>query len=116
MILQLGFQMMQSLSGMSRTEFMMAAEHSIIHRFCYHQLSSNTTSVAVIIATKERFTMLNIPLSSSSFSTLSTRLSGLNIQPHRYKNTDRPDDNVYAISIESTGLKRFERGEWHEQK
>ena len=62
------------------------------------------------------FAMLNIPLSCPSFSTLSTRLSALNIQSPRYKNTDRPDDSVHAIAIDSTGLKRFGRGEWHEQK
>lgn len=62
------------------------------------------------------FAMLNIPLSCPSFSTLSTRLSVLNILSPRYKNTDRPDDSIHAIAIDSTGLKRFGRGEWHEQK
>ena len=60
--------------------------------------------------------MLNIPLSCPSFSTLSTRLAALNISSPRYQKTERPEDSIHAIAIDSTGLKRFGRGEWHEQK
>ena len=62
------------------------------------------------------FSLLNIPLTCPSFSTLSTRLSMLNIRSPRFKKHERPDDRIHAIAIDSTGLKRFGRGEWHEQK
>lgn len=62
------------------------------------------------------FSLMNIPLRCPNFSTLSKRLSVLNIRSPRYKKTDRADDTIHAIAIDSTGLKRFGRGEWHEQK
>jgi hypothetical protein len=62
------------------------------------------------------FSLIDIPLCCPSFSTLSTRLSALNIKSPRYKKTDKADGSVHAIAIDSTGLKRFGRGEWHEQK
>ena len=62
------------------------------------------------------FSLMDIPLCCPSFSTLSTRLSALNIESPRYKKTDKADDSVHAIAIDSTGLKRCGRGEWHEQK
>ncbi|MDF1758630.1 MAG: IS5 family transposase [Legionellaceae bacterium] len=62
------------------------------------------------------FSLMNIPLFCPSYSTLSTRLSALNILSPRYTKKDNPDSNVHAIAIDSTGLKRFGRGEWHEQK
>ena len=34
----------------------------------------------------------------------------------RYRKTDKPVDGVHAIAIDSTGLKRFGRGEWHQEK
>jgi hypothetical protein len=34
----------------------------------------------------------------------------------RYRNSDIPEDGVQAITIDSTGLKRFGRGEWHNKK
>ena len=34
----------------------------------------------------------------------------------KYKKTDKPLDGVHAITIDSTGLKRFGRGEWHQEK
>ena len=56
------------------------------------------------------FKMKNLPISSPDYSTLSKRLKELNIKSPKYKNTDRPDDTVHAIAIDSTGLKRFGRG------
>jgi len=62
------------------------------------------------------FKIKNLPISSPDYSTLSKRLKELNIKSPKYKNTDRPDDTVHAIAIDSTGLKRFGRGEWHQNK
>ena len=33
-----------------------------------------------------------------------------------YQKEDKPDDAIHAIAIDSTGLKRFGRGEWHQEK
>jgi hypothetical protein len=62
------------------------------------------------------FRLMNIPLSCPNFSVLSKRLGELNIKVPRYKKTDKPDDTIHAIAIDSTGLKRFGRGEWHQEK
>ena len=62
------------------------------------------------------FQLMDIPLSCPDFSVLSKRLGELNINVPRYKTTDQPDDDIHAIAIDSTGLKRFGRGEWHQEK
>ena len=62
------------------------------------------------------FQLMDISLSCPDFSVLSKRLGELNIEVPRYQKTDKPDDNVHAIAIDSTGLKRFGRGEWHQEK
>jgi len=58
----------------------------------------------------------NIDLKSPDYSCLSKRLAELNIQSPRYKKSDGVDETVKAIAIDSTGLKRFGRGEWHQEK
>ena len=62
------------------------------------------------------FRIMKIPLSRLGFSMLSKRLRDLKIKVPRYLKTDRPDGQVHAIAIDSTGLKRFGRGEWHQKK
>jgi hypothetical protein len=62
------------------------------------------------------FKIMGLPLDCPDFSTLSKRLSDLNIKTPRYKKTDKPAEGVHAIAIDSTGLKRFGRGEWHNEK
>lgn len=59
---------------------------------------------------------MKLPLTSPSFSILSKRLARLDIPCPAYRNTDRPDDDLVAIAIDSTGLKRFGRDEWHQGK
>lgn len=62
------------------------------------------------------FQIMRLDLECPDFSTLSKRLGALNINTPRYKKTDKPMDGVHAIAIDSTGLKRFGRGEWHNEK
>lgn len=62
------------------------------------------------------FRLKNIPLTCPDYSTLSKRLSILGIKSPRYKKNARPDETAAAIAIDSTGLKRFGRGEWHQEK
>jgi len=62
------------------------------------------------------FRLMDLPLNCPSISTLSARLSALDISPPRFKKSEGIADDVHAIAIDSTGLKRFGRGEWHEQK
>lgn len=62
------------------------------------------------------FQLMDIPLSCPDFSVLSKRLAELGIKVPRYKQTDKPDDDIHTIAIDSTGLKRFGRGEWHQEK
>ena len=62
------------------------------------------------------FRLMNIPLVCPHYSCLSKRLAELKIKTPRYKKSSQPDDDVCAIAIDSTGLKRFGRGEWHNEK
>lgn len=62
------------------------------------------------------FHMMDIPLNCPDYSTLSKRLSELNIPCPRYYEKDKAVEGVHAIAIDSTGLKRFGRGEWHQEK
>lgn len=62
------------------------------------------------------FRLMNITLVCPDFSCLSKRLAKLGIKVPRYKKTGSPEDGVHAIAIDSTGLKRFGRGEWHQEK
>ena len=59
---------------------------------------------------------MNIPIVCADFSCLSKRLGKLGIKVPKYKKTGSPEDGVHAIAIDSTGLKRFGRGEWHQEK
>ena len=65
---------------------------------------------------KSLFKMMNIPISWPDYSVLSKRLGVLNIKTPRYKKSDKPNNTIHAIAIDSTGLKRFGRGEWHQEK
>lgn len=62
------------------------------------------------------FRAKDLPITCPDFSSLSKRLARLDISCPRYKNTDRPDDDLAAIAFDSTGLKRFGRDEWHQEK
>lgn len=62
------------------------------------------------------FRLMNVPLACPHYTVLSRRLNELNIKVPRYRETDKPDESVHAIAIDSTGLKRFGRGEWHQEK
>ncbi len=62
------------------------------------------------------FRIMKISLVCPDFSCLSKRLSKLGIKVPKYKKTGSPKDGVHAIAIDSTGLKRFGRGEWHQEK
>ena len=62
------------------------------------------------------FTLKKLPMRSPDYTTLSKRLAVLNIQSPRYKKTDSPETGVVAVAIDSTGLKRFGRDEWRQEK
>lgn len=62
------------------------------------------------------FRLMNIPLVCPDFSCLSKRLGELNITVPKYKKTDKVEEGIHAIAVDSTGLKRFGRGEWHQEK
>lgn len=62
------------------------------------------------------FEMQGLDISCPDYSCLSKRLKELKLKTPRYKKDSRPDDTVHAIAVDSTGLKRFGRGEWHQEK
>jgi hypothetical protein len=62
------------------------------------------------------FKLHGLPIRCPDYTCLSKRLQALNIKSPRYKKTDSPDKSIHAIAIDSTGLKRFGRGEWHQKK
>tara|TARA_R110002167_G_scaffold248615_1_gene454690 strand:- start:515 stop:733 length:219 start_codon:yes stop_codon:yes gene_type:complete len=53
------------------------------------------------------FEQMCLPIKWPDYSTLSRRLGELNIKCPRYRKTDKPDDDISAIVIDSTGLKVF---------
>jgi len=53
---------------------------------------------------------------SPDYSCLSKRLATLEIKSPRYKKTKDNNKEVVATAIDSTGLKRFGRGEWQRVK
>jgi hypothetical protein len=62
------------------------------------------------------FAMMKLDLKCPHYSVLSKRLSELKIASPRYKKTSNQEDNTVAIAIDSTGLKRYGRDEWHQEK
>ncbi|CAH8182334.1 transposase [Vibrio aestuarianus] len=62
------------------------------------------------------FEMANLPLKCPDYTLLSKRLSQLKIKTPRYRKQREPDDAPAAIALDSTGLKRFGRDEWHQEK
>lgn len=62
------------------------------------------------------FQLHKVPLKSPDYTCLSKRLSKLQIKSPRYKKTDSADRTIVAIAIDSTGLKRFGKDEWHQEK
>ncbi len=62
------------------------------------------------------FKLKKVELKSPDYSCLSKRLAVLKINSPRHKSLDASSENVVAIAIDSTGLKRFGRGEWSQEK
>ena len=62
------------------------------------------------------FQMMNLPIQCPDYTTLSRRLSELNIKSLRYTKHSKKDESIAAIALDSTGLKRFGRDEWHQEK
>ena len=62
------------------------------------------------------FKIAGLKLRCPDFSTLSKRLKALKIKSPRYVKNNSPDSDINSLSIDSTGLKRFGRDEWHQEK
>jgi hypothetical protein len=62
------------------------------------------------------FRMMELDIKCPNYSVLSKRLFKLNIPCPRYPKKATADDDVVAMAIDSTGLKRFGRDEWHQEK
>ena len=56
-----------------------------------------------------------IHLQCPDHTLLSKRLNTLKITTPRFKNNERMDSNIMVIAIDSTGLKRFGRDDWHQE-
>jgi len=62
------------------------------------------------------FRIKGLPIFCADYTTLSKRLSRLNIQNPKYRKNEKIDESVAGIAIDSSGLKRFGRDEWHQEK
>ena len=62
------------------------------------------------------FRLMKLPLNCPDYTTLSKRLKALAIKSPRYKKHAKKDENIAAIAIDSTGLKRVGRDEWHQER
>jgi hypothetical protein len=81
--------------------------------------SKHYTDAAIIVCHEIR-QVYKLPLRQTqgfiNYTTLSKRLKALNIKSPRYKRNETIDENIAAIAIDSTGLKRFGRDEWHQER
>jgi hypothetical protein len=62
------------------------------------------------------FRLKHIPISCANYATLSRCFSQLNISTPKYRKGEKVDETVAGIAIDSSGLKRFGRDEWHQEK
>ena len=62
------------------------------------------------------FRIMGLELQCPDYSLLSKRLKALNIRCPRYCKHEKKDEGIAAIAIDSTGLKRFGRDEWHQER
>ena len=62
------------------------------------------------------FRAQKLKIKCPDFGTLSKRLAQLGLKTPRYKKYEKLDDDLAAIMLDSTGLKRFGRDEWHQEK
>jgi hypothetical protein len=63
------------------------------------------------------FAIKHLPIECPDYSCLSKRLMQLNITSPLYKTIcTANEENITALAIDSTGLKRFGRDEWHQEK
>lgn len=62
------------------------------------------------------FEIMGLDIKCPQYSVLSKRLAKLNIPCPRYSEKDTPDSDVAGMAIDSTGVKRFGRDEWHQEK
>jgi len=62
------------------------------------------------------FRARQLKIKCPDFGTLSKRLQRLGLKTPRYKKYEKLDDDLVAIMFDSTGLKRFGRDEWHQEK
>ena len=62
------------------------------------------------------FRLMQVEIQCPDYTTRSKRLKELNIKCPRYRKHEKKDKRIAAIAIDSTGLKRFGRDEWHQEK
>ncbi len=64
------------------------------------------------------FDLMKVPIVCPDYSCLSKRLSLLNINSPRYKKEShhKNSNSISAMTIDSSGLQRFGRDEWHQEK
>lgn len=62
------------------------------------------------------FEQAGLPLKCPDYSLLSKRLKGLKIPLSCHKKQGNPLEALSALALDSTGLKRFGRDEWHQEK
>ena len=60
--------------------------------------------------------LMKLSIACPDYSTLSKRLKQLNIKCPCYTKSSKDEPGITAIAIDSTGLKRFGRDEWHIEK
>ena len=62
------------------------------------------------------FKLMKLEIICPNYTTLSKRLKELKIKSPHYTKNSKMDGNIAAIALDSTGLKRFGRDEWHIEK
>lgn len=55
-------------------------------------------------------------LQCPGYTLQSKQLNQLYFSTPQFKKNDKPDTDILAVAIDSTGLKRFGKDEWHQKK
>jgi hypothetical protein len=59
---------------------------------------------------------MKIDINCPNYSALSKRFTSIGLKLQDFINNNQSEEDIVAIAIDSTGLKRFGRDEWHQEK
>jgi hypothetical protein len=59
---------------------------------------------------------MKLDINCPDYSAISKRFTRIGLKLQDFINNNQSEEDIVAIAIDSTGLKRFGRNEWHQEK